>query len=178
MKDHIVARTDELGAARLAALDRLCAAAFAEPWDGYWERIGPALHVLIPDGDEIVAHACLVGRTLRIGPVEMEAAYVEAVAVAPSRQGSGLGTEVMRRIGALIAADRALGALATGSNAFYARLGWETWPGTLHIREADGTLRRTALEEGAVMVLRTPQTPSAFVLAGQLTARARRATDW
>ena len=52
-----------------------------------------------------------------------------------------------------------LGALGTGSNDFYARLGWETWRGPTSVRMPDGERVRSAGEDGHVMVLRTPRTP-------------------
>ena len=165
--DVDVARTAELDAATMAELDRLCTAAFDEPWDGYWERIGPAVHVLVRDGGTLVAHACYVERDLVAGTLDLRAAYVEAVAVDPQRQGSGLGSVAMRRLGELIVDGYPLGALATGSNAFYERLGWETWRGEIWLGEHGGR-RRMPEQEGDIMILRTPTTPSTLDTAAPL----------
>jgi aminoglycoside 2'-N-acetyltransferase I len=175
--DVLVARTPELDAATLAELDALCAAAFDEPWDGYWGRIGPAVHVLVRDVAELVAHACFVERDLVAGALDLRVAYVEAVAVDPRRQGSGLGSVAMRRLGELIAAGYPLGALATGSNAFYERLGWETWRGEIWLAEHGGR-RRMPEQEGDLMVLRTPTTPSALEITAPLLGWARAGDPW
>ncbi len=172
-----MARTEELDAAAVGELDRLCAAAFDEPWDGYWERIGPAVHVLVRDGGMLVAHACHVERDLVAGALEVRAAYVEAVAVDPQRQGSGLGSIAMRRLGELIVVAYPLGALATGRNAFYERLGWETWRGEIWLAEHGGR-RRMPEQEGDVMILRTPTTPSALDADAPLVGWARAADPW
>ena len=172
-----MARTEELDAATVGELDRLCAAAFDEPWDGYWERIGPAVHAFARERDELVAHACFVERDLLAGALELRAAYVEAVAVDPRRQGSGLGSVVMRQVGEQIAASYPLGALATGSNAFYERLGWETWRGEIWLAEHGGR-RRMPEQEGDIMILRTPTTPRDLDTGGALVGSARAADPW
>ena len=177
MTEVLVARTAELDTATMGELDRLCAAAFDEPWDGYWQRIGPAVHVLVRDGGVLVAHACHVERDLLAGALDLRAAYVEAVAVDPQRQGSGLGSVAMRRLGELIVAAHPLGALATGSNAFYQRLGWETWRGEIWLAEHGGR-HRMPEQEGDVMVLRTPSTPPSLDLAAPLLGWARAADPW
>ena len=177
MTEVLVARSAELDAATVGDLDRLCEAAFDEPWDGYWERIGPAVHVLVRDGAELVAHACFVERDLIAGTLDLRAAYVEAVAVDPRRQGSGLGSVAMRRLGELIAAGYPLGALATGSNAFYARLGWETWRGEIWLAEHGGR-RPMPEQEGDLMILRTPSTPHELNVTAPLVGFARAAAPW
>ena len=173
----LVARTAELDAATLGELDRLCAAAFDEAWDGYWERIGPAVHTVMREGGTVVAHACFVERDLLVDGVEISAAYVEAVAVDPLRQGSGLGSVVMRQLGARISASYPLGALATGSNAFYERLGWETWLGEIWLAEHGGR-RRMREQEGDIMILRTATTPTGMDVSGTLVGSARAADPW
>jgi aminoglycoside 2'-N-acetyltransferase I len=51
-----------------------------------------------------------------------------------------------------------LGALATGSHAFYERLGWERWRGPSFVRTMTGQ-QRTPNEDGYILILRTPTTP-------------------
>ena len=177
MTEVLVAPTAELDTASVGELDRLCAAAFDEPWDGYWARIGPAVHVLVRDGAVLVAHACYVERDLVAGALDLRTAYVEAVAVDPQRQGSGLGSVAMRRLGELIVARYALGALATGSNAFYERLGWETWRGEIWLAQHGGR-RRMPEQEGDLMILRTPMTPPTLDVAAPLLGWARAADPW
>jgi GNAT superfamily N-acetyltransferase len=84
---------------------------------------------------------------------------VEAVAVWPELQRGGLGTQVMEVIDRMLDASYELGALGTGSHAFYARLGWVRWQGPTWIRERDGSLRRSPDEDGDIMVRLTPMTP-------------------
>jgi aminoglycoside 2'-N-acetyltransferase I len=150
----------ELIAAEWAELTDLCVAAFDEPWDGYWESIGPGVHVLAEDPDRgIVAHAAIVDRLLYPGDSVLRAGYVEAVAVLPDRQRGGLGTLVMEEIDRMIDRSYELGALGTGSQDFYARLGWVTWRGLTWIRQPDGRRERSAAEDGGIMVRVTPTTP-------------------
>jgi len=100
-----------------------------------------------------------VERTIHVGDRPLRTGYVEAVATAPDVQGSGLGTVVMHEVGRIIHDGYDLGTLGTGAHRFYARLGWETWPGQAFVRMPGGPVR-TPDEEGFIMILRTPATPT------------------
>lgn len=105
----------------------------------------------------------LVDRRLYVGhegDLALDVGYVEHVATHPDLHGRGHGTRVMREIGRIVRDEYVLGALATGRNAFYERLGWETWLGPTFVRLLDGQWIRSADEDGDVMVLRTPRTPA------------------
>jgi hypothetical protein len=54
---------------------------------------------------------------------------VEAVATTAAHRRSGYGGTVMKHIGELIRERYVLGALSTGTHAFYETLGWERWRG-------------------------------------------------
>lgn len=170
-----IAQTDELEPERFDELTRLCEAAFEEPFAPVWERVGPGLHVMAEVDGRIVAHAMIVDRPLYIGAQDtaeaLDAGYVENVATLPAVQGRGHGAAVMGEIGRILDEAYAIGALATGRNAFYERFGWETWRGPTWVRMADGELVRTAHEDGDVMVRRTPRTP-------ELRFDAPIAIDW
>jgi aminoglycoside 2'-N-acetyltransferase I len=123
-----------------------------------WEHALGGTHVVAEEDGRIVAHAAVVERTLHAGGVPVRTGYVEAVATAPHRQASGLGTRVMDEVGAVVREGFELGGLGTGAHHFYERLGWMTWPGPTAVRTATG-LRRTPDEDGYIMVLRTSTTP-------------------
>ena len=93
--------TDGLGEPEIAAIRELLDAAF---WDDEDERfteddwlhsIG-GLHVVLDLAGEIVAHASVVERELRVAGQPLRTGYVEAVATAPAYQRRGYGTQVMR----------------------------------------------------------------------------------
>jgi aminoglycoside 2'-N-acetyltransferase I len=160
-------------------LTALCVAAFAEPWDGYWDSIGPGLHVIATDENgRAVAHAAIVDRPLYPGELVLPSAYVEAVAVLPERQRSGLGTTVMEAIDRLIDEAYPLGALGTGSQAFYQRLGWEVWRGPTWIRNRDGSRERSEGEDGGIMIRRTPSTPTTLDLDAPIAVDWRPGEVW
>ncbi len=168
-----VVRSAELSTREWSTLTDLCVAAFNEDWVGYWESIGPGVHVMAEEaGRGIVAHAAIVDRLLYPGDATLRAGYVEAVAVAPDLQRRGLGTKVMEVIDRMIDEGYELGALGTGSRDFYARLGWVVWRGQTSIRERDGRLVRSPDEDGGVMVRVTPQTPPGLDLSLPI------AVDW
>ena len=155
-----VVPSGELSTADWSTLTDLCVAAFNEDWDGYWESIGPGVHVIADHPERgIVAHAAIVDRLLYPGDGTLRAGYVEAVAVVPDLQRQGLGTEVMEIIDRMIDQGYEIGALGTGSHGFYARLGWVIWRGPTWIRERDGSLLRSPDEDGDIMVRLTPMTP-------------------
>ncbi len=168
-----IARSDQLASSDWEALTELCEAAFNESWDGYWESIGPGIHMIVqePDGGA-VAHAALVDRPLYLESATLRGGYVEAVAVWPHLQGTGLGTLVMTEIDRLIDDSYELGALSTGRHAFYERLGWIRWRGPTWIRHPDGRRERSADEDDGIMVRLTPSTPGG-VSPGQTIA-----VDW
>jgi aminoglycoside 2'-N-acetyltransferase I len=174
-----VVRSAELSAAEWSALTDLCVAAFSEPWDSYWEDIGPGVHVLAEDpGRGIVAHGAIVDRLLYPGDSVLRTGYVEAVAVWPDLQRSGLGTQVMEAIDRMVDKGYELGALGTGSQPFYARLGWEVWQGPTWIRNRDGTLERSPDEDGGIMIRITPTTPGALDLSLPIAVDWRPGEVW
>jgi len=155
-----VVASAELSSSDWSTLTDLCVAAFNEPWDDYWESIGPGVHVMAEEaGRGVVAHAAIVDRLLYPGDATLRAGYVEAVAVWPDLQRRGLGTRVIGVIDAMIDESYELGALGTGSHGFYNRLGWAIWQGPTWIRERDGSLVRSPDEDGGIMVRMTPMTP-------------------
>ncbi|MDQ2854472.1 MAG: GNAT family N-acetyltransferase [Chloroflexota bacterium] len=168
-----------LSAADWTELTNLCEAAFEEEWGDYWESIGPGVHVLAGEpGTGIVAHAAIVDRLLYPGDGVLRAGYVEAVAVLPDRQRTGLGTMVMEVIDRIVDEGYELGALGTGSHEFYARLGWVTWHGPTWIRERDGQLVRSTDEDGNIMVRRTPATPAGLDLSAPIAVDWRPGEVW
>lgn len=156
-------RSEELTPEATARLRALMAAAFAgDEHGGFdehdWQHALGGAHFVAELGGEIVGHASVVERGLRVAGRPLRTGYVEAVATDPSLQGQGIGTELMRRVNAEVERHFELGALGTGSHDFYGRLGWVTWRGPSSVR-ADSGERRTPGEDGYIMVLRTPSSP-------------------
>jgi aminoglycoside 2'-N-acetyltransferase I len=177
----LLAPTEELDPDRRAELTDLCAAAFEEPPEGVWIGKVQGLHVTAEVGGRVAAHAMIVDRALHLGhdaAASLDVGYVELVATRPELQGRGHGSAVMRAIGEIIGQEYALGALSTGSNAFYARLGWETWRGPTAVRMADGDRVRSPAEDGHVMVLRTPRTPPDLSLDAPISVDWRPGDIW
>ena len=176
-----LAQTEELGADRLDELTRLCEAAFEEPFAAVWERVGPGLHVMAEAEGRIVAHAMVIDRRIYLGhemDVALDAGYVENVATLPEAQGAGHAASVMREIGRIIGEEYDLGALATGSNGFYEKLGWKTWTGPTGLRMVDGERLRSADDDGHVMILRTPRSPADLDLDAPIAVDWRAGDPW
>jgi len=174
-----VVPSSALSTGEWSALTDLCVAAFKESWDGYWESIGPGVHVVAEQpGRGIVAHAAIVDRLLYPGDSALRTGYVEAVAVRPDWQRQGLGTRVMEVIDEMIGEHYELGALGTGSQPFYARLGWIIWQGPAWIRQPDGRLDRAPDEDGYIMIRRTPATPPGLNLTLPIAIDWRPGEVW
>ena len=174
-----IVRSAELTPSEWLILTDLCVAAFDEPWDSYWEDIGPGVHVLAEDGDRgVVGHAAIVNRLLYPGEATLRSGYVEAVAVWPDLQGSGVGTQLMGEINRLVDEGYELGALGTGRHSFYARLGWSVWQGPTWVRNRDGTRERSPAEDGDIMVRITPRTPSGLALEQPIAVDWRPGEVW
>ena len=160
MSDPIhVAPTGALLPPRRDDLRRMLDAAFGGDFsDDDWQHALGGLHVWIEDAAGFVSHAAIVERTLVCSGHTLRVAFVEAVATVPARQRRGHGTAVMTRVGELIEARHALGALSSSVQAFYRSVGWEAWRGPTFVDGPAGRAR-TPDDDGGVMILRTPRTP-------------------
>jgi aminoglycoside 2'-N-acetyltransferase I len=127
--------------------------------DDDWQHALGGTHFVLEQPGTVVAHASVVERELHVAGVPIRTGYVEAVATRPERQGEGHGSVVMEAVNRHIRNAFDLGGLGTGSQGFYERLGWRIWRGPTYVRTAAG-LERSADEDGYVMVLETPTSPS------------------
>jgi aminoglycoside 2'-N-acetyltransferase I len=176
--DVRLAETSALTPDELNAIRRLLDEAFAADFsEDDWQHALGGWHALIIEGRSPVAHAAVVGRRLFVGDRACRTGYVEAVAVLPRLQGTGLGTAVMAAATDLVLRNYDLGALSTGEWGFYARLGWERWRGPTNVRTADGRLRRSPEEDDAVMVLRCPPTRD-IDLTAAIACEERSGDSW
>jgi aminoglycoside 2'-N-acetyltransferase I len=171
-----VARTKELDDRTLTALRELLEAAFDELGDENWEHTIGGVHFLLEDDGSILAHASVVPRELETRERMWPTGFVEAVATRPDVEGRGYGTTVMRAAGAHIHEAYDLGSLSTGENAFYERLGWQTWRGDTGVRTDQGT-HMTPREKGCVMVLLADASAD-IDLTGPITCEWRPGDVW
>ena len=126
--------------------------------DEDWAHSLGGTHVLLDIDGTVVAHASIVERELSIDGRSVRTGYVEAVATDPDRQGRGYGTTVMTAVTDLVRDGFELGALGTGAQHFYERLGWRTWQGPSAVSAPEG-MRPTPDDDGFIMVLETPASP-------------------
>src|SRR6185369_6085153 len=122
--------SSRLSAAECRALRRLLDEAFDGDFsDEDWQHAIGGWHAIVSTRGSMVAHAAAVERHLVVDGHGFRTAYVEAVAVKPRHQRTGLGTAVLSRITSFVLAQFELGALSSGEWSFYERLGWERWRG-------------------------------------------------
>jgi len=171
-------RSAGFDAADRTAIRALLDASFAGDFsDDDWAHALGGTHAIVAADGAIVAHASVVPRLLEVDGFRLRVGYVEAVAVHPARQGTGLGTAVMRALAKVIAQEYAIGALSSGEWHFYERLGWERWQGPTWVRHADGRRERTPDDDDGLMILRTPSARP-LDLSASLTCDARQGDPW
>jgi aminoglycoside 2'-N-acetyltransferase I len=162
------------------SLRSLCDEAFVHDGgfsdDDFDHAFGGA-HFMVVEAGEIVSHASVVPRQMKSNRRALATGYVEAVATLPARQGTGLGTAVMREASAFIQDTYELGVLGTGVQAFYARLGWVVWRGPTSAVTPVGGLTPTPEDDGYVMALLTPET-SGIDLAAPISCDWRPGDAW
>jgi len=145
--------------------------------DDDWAHALGGTHVWIDDSDGVVSHGALVERMLVCAGQTLRVGYVEAIATAPAHRRRGHASAVLGRINDLIREQYALGALSTGTPAFYERLGWERWRGPTFVNGPQG-LERTPDDDGGILILRTPETPPHLDLDGAIAADWRAGDIW
>jgi aminoglycoside 2'-N-acetyltransferase I len=174
--------TAELTPADVAQIKALLLAAFAKDEHGGfteedWQHSIGGTHFTAEVDGSIVGHASVVERTLHVDGVPIRSGYVEAVATLPEVQGHGHGSALMREVAALIERDFELGALGTGSQGFYERLGWQIWRGPTSVITTQGQ-EPTPDEDGYIMVLLVPSTPPSVDLSAPIACEWRPGDVW
>ena len=130
------------------------------------------MHALVVDGGVLVAHGSLVARRFLHDGRSLRCGYVEAVAVRPDRQGTGLGHRVMEQLETLAPAYDLLALSASDAGAaLYASRGWTRWAGTTSVL-APGGVARTPEDDDGVWVLGLPD------VDGELTCDWRPGDVW
>lgn len=172
------ARTGSLDAATRESITSLCTEAHGEDFGPLFSYLpDDGLHILGSLGELLISHAIVTERWLQPeGLPLLRTAYVDAVATLPAYQTQGYGSATMRYLAACIQPDFDIACLQTGRSGFYARLGWETWRGSLAGRGEAGLIP-TPQDCGGVMILRLPRTP-ALDLDGLLTIEQQPARIW
>jgi aminoglycoside 2'-N-acetyltransferase I len=145
-------------------------------WE-HWSDLGTGPHVTISDDDgSLLAHACVDWVAVEIDGRPVASGYLEDVATRKDVRGRGYGSAVVRAAQREIERRAEIGFLGTGAFGFYERLGWVRWAGPTSVSEADGSVTRTADEDGAIMALLLPQTPG-WVAPHMPIRRPRRDPD-
>lgn len=175
--DICLATTEQLTGVQLDEIRALVEDAFEGTFDDHdWDHTVGGIHVFVMDEDGIVAHGAIVERTLIAGDRRLSSGYVEGVATARLHRRRGLGSVVMDNIAEIIERDFELGALSTGVQYYYERLGWERWRGPTYVDSPSGRVR-TEDEDDGILVLRTATTRD-LDLAASLTCDWREGDVW
>lgn len=144
--------------------------------DDDWEHALGGWHVVLTRGDRVLSHAAVVPRDMVFGDRPLRTGYVEAVATVLDGRRQGLATHMMKVAGEIVRREFEIGALSTGIQPFYERLGWERWNGPSFVND-DGRRVRTPGEDDGLMVLRFDASLG-VPLTAPITCEARRGDDW
>jgi aminoglycoside 2'-N-acetyltransferase I len=170
-------RTSDMDEETRETVVRLCIDAHQEDdFQNLFSYLPPdGLHVLAYLDERLVGHAVVTIRWLQAGNEPLlRTAYVDAVATSPTVQGQGIGSDVMRHLASVVD-DCDIACLQTDRVAFYERLGWEEWRGSLGGRSTDGYVPTP--DQRGIMILRLARTPS-LDLRQLLTIEAHPARIW
>jgi GNAT superfamily N-acetyltransferase len=163
-----------LGAQVHAEILDLCSKAYEEDFAPYLDLLTSAVHVILRDQKQLIAHAAWIERDLMADHVALRTAFIEAVAVTPSLQRQGYGSKIMSALPPLLS-HFDLAALSPSDEAFYRRLGWETWEGPLSYQHGANQI---PTPDECVMIYRLPRTPVALNIGSSLKADWRDGDIW
>ena len=144
--------------------------------DEDWAHTAGGVHVWLSDDAGVISHGSVVERWLECSGQRLRVGYVEAVATAVAYRRQGHGASIMRYIGDLIRERFVLGALSTGTHAFYEAFGWERWRGPACV-DTPGGRERTPEDDGTIMILRTRRSPR-LDLDTEIACDWRRGDVW
>ena len=171
------AATDALTPHQRREIRALLDAAFDGDFsDDDWDHALGGLHVWVSGPDGVIGHGSVVARTLVCSGERLRVGYVEAVATSAVHRRQGHGAAVMRRLGDHVQATWPLGALSTGTPAFYETMGWERWRGPTFVDGPTGRAR-TPDDDGDIMILRSPRSPQ-LDLDGEIVCDWRLGDVW
>ncbi len=174
----VLCEAADVPASRLVAIRHMLDDAFDGRFgDDDWAHSLGGTHAMILDGEQVLAHASLVARTITVGTRNVRVGYVEGVGVSPALQAQGLGTAVMAAIRSVISDRFELGMLSTGEQRFYERLGWEPWLGPTWTVHSDGRRERTEDEDDGIMAYRTEHSSNLDATA-DITCEHREGDCW
>ncbi|MDG4666389.1 GNAT family N-acetyltransferase [Mycobacterium sp. 236(2023)] len=143
MLEVSVVEPGELSESDLTIGEALVRRAFGSGFRSHdWLHGVDGVHVVISDGNEMLAHASVVTRMLRHNDNVFRTGYVEAVAVRADQQGRGLGRLVMDHAESVIRVRHDLGALnaVKAAEGFYVARGWVLWDGPTRADASSGTV--------------------------------------
>ena len=171
----VQAEIEALSPAERAEILQLCTEAYEEDFSSFFQVLPGTTHLLGRVDGKLVSHLAWVTRWLQpAGGRLLKTAYIEAVATAPTHQGQGYASRLLRESVERIQ-EYDLAALSPSDAGFYERLGWVSWRGRLAIRTETGIEPTPEGEE--VMVMRLRKTPD-LDLDVLLTAEWREGELW
>ena len=170
---HIIPSVELSGEQRQAIIG-LCNRAYEEDLTSLFDAFS-GTHILGFLDDLLVTHAMWVTRWLQVDNKPLlRTAYVELVATEVMFRSRGFASALMRRLATEVD-EFDIAALSPSSVAYYARLGWQAWQGSLHVRKGAELLPTPDDEE--VMILLLPNTPD-IDLSDALSVEWREGEVW
>ena len=170
---HIIPSV-ELSAEQRQEIIGLCNRAYEEDLTSLFDAFS-GTHILGFLDEVLVTHAMWVTRWLQVDNEPLlRTAYVELVATEVMSRSRGFASAVMRRLATEVD-EFDIAALSPSSVAYYARLGWQAWQGSLHVRKGAELLPTPDDEE--VMILLLPNTPD-IDLSDALSVEWREGEVW
>ena len=144
--------------------------------DEDWDHSLGGQHFIVIEDDTVLSHAAVVERTIEVAGRRFRTGYLEGVATTAARQGEGLGSIAVAEATRSVSKGFEMGALSTGRQGFYARLGWERWAGPSFVRKGAEDIRTEGDDDG-LMILRFGLSES-IDLAAPISCEFRSGDVW
>lgn len=120
--------------------------------DSDWEHTFSGIRFIGSLEDEVICHGALIPRQIWLDGVPKTVGYLEGLAVLPSQQGKGFGSELMFSITEYAIANYEFSMLSSGLKQFYRKFGWQDFLGHSYVKVAGESIP-TYEEDSELMFL-------------------------
>lgn len=169
----MVTHTGALADGELAEIRALCELVYTDYDEDTWQQCLGGMHARVRVDGDLVAHASLVLRRLRVDGRWRRCGWVESVAVHPAHRRRGHGHTVMAELEVLAPGFEMLGLCSSDEGLpLYESRGWQRWRGPADALTPDG-LRATPEEDSIYVKASAP-----LDLDGPITCDWREGDLW
>ena len=125
--------------------------------------------------NQLIAHAAVISRIIQVDENSFDAGYLEGVAVIPSFQGKGYGSQVILEATSFCKSEFHFSMLSKSKKSIYRKFGWLDFCGESFVNK-DGIQIRSHEEDQGLMYL-TGDSAETFIPT-KVVCNSRSGDDW